>query len=370
MSFRRSLLEGVSYLAASCLSIKKAQYPENPKIFILRNNDLGDVLVLTPLLEALKKRFPKGELIVGVGPWARAILEGNPHVDQILPISAPWHNKQVCMAASHSLGALKAALQYLFFSPEMKALKALHCDIGIDVLGSPQGSWLMMKAGIPYRLGVHGYAGGHSACEASLIYREDLHVASFILGFAELLGEKILPEACPQLFLSEKELSDAEAYWPNPKGKKKRLLVGPGAGLENKRWPIESYAALVREIAQGGLWDVVICGAAADQALAEEIQKIYPEASDLCGRLSLRECFGLTALADLILCNSSMLLHSAAAFKRPTLLLLGPAFNSQAKHAKLWAYPPPCYILGKQTGTSFLPGPQEAYDYLKKCHLL
>ena len=47
-----------------------------------------------------------------------------------------------------------------FCSDEAKAIQSIGPEIGIDVLGSGFGALLLMRAQIPYRLGVRGYAGG------------------------------------------------------------------------------------------------------------------------------------------------------------------------------------------------------------------
>ena len=365
MSLKPLLLESAVCVSATVMGPSLNRYPVDPKIFVLRNNDLGDLLVATPLFEALRRRFPRSKIIVGVGPWAKDILLNNPYVDTILPIAGPWHNKQVCPYSWNSLQGLWMALRYIFSSKEVQALKAEKCDIGIDVLGSPQGALLMLKAKIPYRLGVHGYAGGHTACQKYLQYRTDDHVCALIQGFASLLGAEELADNRPQLFLTESEKSKGEIRWaPRDRGKK-RLLVGPGAGLEDKRWPIEHYVELLHKVLKDGDWEVIICGGKADYDLGEYIKVSVPAVRNLCGDLSLRETFAVTAAADIIFANASMLLHVAAAFKRPTLLLLGPGFESNRKHTILWGYPEPFMGLGRELDAPDLPGPEEAYALLK-----
>ncbi len=68
----------------------------SPKsIFVLRNNDIGDLLAVTPLFEALRRRFPAARLTAGVGDWNRDVLANNPYVTDVLPVNAPWNNKFV-----------------------------------------------------------------------------------------------------------------------------------------------------------------------------------------------------------------------------------------------------------------------------------
>ena len=72
------------------------------KFFILRNNDLGDVLVSTPLANGLRQAFPNSKISIGTGDWARPLLENNPHIDDIISCNAPWHNKQNCRFPANS----------------------------------------------------------------------------------------------------------------------------------------------------------------------------------------------------------------------------------------------------------------------------
>ena len=90
-------------------------------IFVLRNNDLGDLLGSTPMFEALKETWPTCQLAAGVGDWARPILENNPWVDEVLPVNAPWHNKAITKQ-----GVL-AGLQYALFSSEATPKRHRRC---------------------------------------------------------------------------------------------------------------------------------------------------------------------------------------------------------------------------------------------------
>jgi len=51
-----------------------------------------------------------------------------------------------------------------------------------------------------------------------------------------------------------------------------------------------------------------------------------------------------------VVASSSMLMHVAAAFARPTLVLLGPAFPSARQHQEQWGYPGICRSFGRETG--------------------
>lgn len=315
--------------------------PESPdSIFVLRNNDVGDVLAATPLFDALRRRFPAARIAAGVGSWSAPVLQGNPHVAETLKVEAPWFNKY-----TRDVGPV-GRLAYILRSPEIEEVRSRGFDVGIDVVGTAWGSLLLYRARIPYRLGVEGYAGGHTGVQASVRYDPGESVSRSSLRFAEALGATDLPEARPQLFLSAEEQEAGERLWSGGGGR--RIVVGPGGGLAVKLWPRERFAGLIRRLSELG--EVAVVGGPMERGLAEELAAGAPGARALPG-LGLRQTFALVAASHLVICNSSMLLHVAAAFRRPTVAALGPSFSSARQHQAQWGYPGTCVSLGREAGT-------------------
>jgi len=342
MSWKRIAIETVCQLA-SRFAPRAPCAPEKPRsIFILRNNDVGDLLVITPLFEALRRKFPQAKIIAGIGSWNFDVLRDNPSVDEILPLNAPWHNGQV------KPQNLPAALCYIAGSREAGALARRECDIGIDVLGSPQGSLLLMRAGIPWRLGVHGYAGGQSAVQQCVAFNGDEHVGRAALRLAELLGASDLPENRPQIYLPTQ---------PPPHD---AIVVAPGGGFAEKCWPVAYFEALLDCI---GPRRVVVIGGPRDSAAGASLARGRPHVEDRTARHTLRETFEFIAGASSVICNSSMAMHAAAAFRKPCLVLLGPHFQNAAQHAAQWAYPE-TRVLGPGPAHPGIWTPEEAWPIL------
>jgi heptosyltransferase-2 len=336
--------------------------PADPEsIFVLRNNDLGDLLVVTPLFAALRRRFPRAAIVAGVGSWSLEVLRGNPHLSEALAVDAPWFNKYT--AASGALGRLR----WISRSPAAAELARRRFAVGIDVLGSAWGSLLLLRAGIPWRLGVAGFAGGHRGVQQAIPFAPGEHVGRMALRFAERLGATELPEVRPQLFLTPEERAAGEARWSSPR-RGFRLAIGPGGGHPERCWPPASFAALVRELAGVPDLEIAIVGGPRERALAAELAAISPGIRAFPD-LGLRETFALTAAADGVICNSSLLLHAAAAFRRPTLALLGPAFPSARHHQAQWGYPGTCWSLGRESDHEEVTTPDQALAAVHE-HLL
>ena len=318
-------LESAVY-AASRLAARSAAAPAEPRsIFVLRNNDIGDLLIVTPLFEALRRRFPNADIVAGVGHWNLDVLRGNPHISEAIAIDAPWFNK-------YSGGGGIQPLRYLMASPQVADLSRRRFDVGIDVLGSAWGSLLLMRAGIPYRMGVTGYAGGHSGGSACVPFRADEHVGRMALRFAEHLGATDLPANRPQIYLSDGERAAGDRLWQS--GRAPRVLIAPGAGLESKRWERENFARLIELLPDHA--DIILTGSQSELPLLHGLaaRNARPVLTP-----SLREAFALVAAADVVFCNGSMMLHAAAAFSKPTVILSGPQSPAAAEHQAQWGYP-------------------------------
>ncbi|MGA2053569.1 MAG: glycosyltransferase family 9 protein, partial [Opitutales bacterium] len=350
MSWKRTFVNGVIGGLAAVAAPRRAASDSPASVFVLRNNDLGDVLTATPLFDALKRLWPKTRVLAGVGDWARPLLAHNPHVDEILSINAPWHNHVRARHPPNSLRGLADALRYLGSSPEVRALCQRRCAVGVDVLGSPPGTLLLLRAGIPRRVGVRGYAGGDRGCTDVIVYSENEYVGRSALRQAGALGlaEDRWPAARPQVFLPPEEQAAAEATW-QVAAPSRRLLVGLGGGYPAKCWPLSHVRALLETLTQNERPTVLLVGGPADRAAGAELAQGLPGVQNLAGTAGLRDTLALTASAGRVLCNSSFVMHAAAAFDRPTVVVLGPAYSSARAHAAQWSCNPNARVLGPES---------------------
>ncbi len=209
------------------------------------------MLVATPLLEALKTAFPKSKVSIGVGDWARPLLENNPHVDEVISCNAPWHNKQNCRFSANSPKTFFEGLLYVLFSKESRYISAKKFTHGIDVLGSRQGSWLMRRAKIPNRFGVKGYAGGDNWCTKYIDFKEERKVAEAGLEFLNLMDTKVEIDPRPTIYLTKNEVAEAEVAWGKKSESTKRIIIAPGGGFPEKCWGDQNFTELTNLLLKG-----------------------------------------------------------------------------------------------------------------------
>ena len=125
----------------------------------------------------------------------------------------------------------------------------------------------------------------------------------------------------PQLSIDNKNA----ASWLqklNIKPSEQVVALMPGAEFgPAKRWPVENYALIAKELIQSGS-KVLILGSSKEYTTADEIeQKSGVELFNLCGKTSLLDAVDILSCADLAISNDSGLMHIAAAVNIPQIVI-------------------------------------------------
>ncbi|HLP75600.1 MAG TPA: glycosyltransferase family 9 protein, partial [Candidatus Paceibacterota bacterium] len=118
----------------------------------------------------------------------------------------------------------------------------------------------------------------------------------------------------------------AELKQKFPVGTGRWIILQPGARWLNKRWPIEHFAELVKQMS-ARLTDVrfAILGGESDRELGAAIAKAEPQRClDLTGKITLPEMIECIRLSALMITNDTGPMHVAAALKKPVIGLFGP----------------------------------------------
>src|SRR5687768_10815330 len=106
------------------------------KILLVRLRLIGDVVFTTPLIRALRGRYPDAHLTYVVEPMAAPVVRGNPHLDELIVVP-----KRAGLARLRD--DLATALQ----------LRRHRFDLAIDLHGGPRGAWLTWASGAAMRIG-------------------------------------------------------------------------------------------------------------------------------------------------------------------------------------------------------------------------
>jgi ADP-heptose:LPS heptosyltransferase len=299
------------------LSLQKI-FPESPEnLFLLRTHAIGDVLLTTPVIRALKQFWPQSSLTMLVGEKSRPVLEGNPYIDRILSFPESWwfqHRFVQVGRLTRNLRRYPKDLLILFHASPLLHLWGLSLQAPVRVGFDNQGSGFSLTYKVPLATESQRYLG-------------DIN-----LDLVRILG---LPAGSPELdlFLTEPELQAVERFLPGKTAGRWLVGVAPGGGqnpLEQiavKQWPQELYANLLLELSAMYPITFILLGDRHDTqvaAIAAQVSQHGVQAMNLGGQTTLRELAAVIKHLDLLVTNDSSPLHLAVALKNPVVGLFGP----------------------------------------------
>lgn len=274
---------------------------EYHKILILQTAFLGDVILMTPLLRALKEIFPAARLDALLIPETAMILKYHPHVAGILTF-----NKR------------KIRNKIFSFIRLVFQIRKQRYDLAISIQSSWTSALLMRLGGVPNRLGF----SRQKLLTLSVPHTSGLHKIQKILRLLEPLTDKKF-DMQTELFWSEAEEERARQIIETYRSSHVHIVgIAPGSIWNTKRWLKEYYAELVKRLEQENI-QIILLGGRDDHELGEFIKQ-GTRAVNLAGSLTVLESAALIAKLDLMITNDSAPLHIANAVKTDVIAIFGP----------------------------------------------
>ncbi len=286
-------------------------FPESPEFLVIETGLIGELLVATPALRAIKKAYPTARVTVMARPGSAAVLVGNPAVDRLLPLSKDERGGFLgVMRLASWVRAKKFAAAFVLHTSFRSALVA--------AMGA-----VRVRAGLTHE--GRGFLLTHKAPRDYDAYRVDEH-----LRVLELVG--VPPDGTDLvLCLSDEERGEAaELLREAGVGSSGLPLVAlhPGAGNVNRRWAAESFAALGVKIAAAGRFEPVFFFGPADRELARTIAAHYERAGlaepPLVYPKNARVLGAAFERMAAVVANNSGPMHVAAAVAVTGVFLHGP----------------------------------------------
>jgi len=287
-----------------------------PDILIVRFSAIGDILLMTPLLRALRRRHPEARVTVLTKAVFAPLLAHNPRVTEVIG----WEE-------TRSLASLGRELKGRGFSHQL------------DLHGSLRSLALRRRIG-----GRWTTYPKHRLARAALIrakrdiYRDRRPTAERYFDAAR--GLDVAPdEGSLEMFLSRPTLGAAEQFLGERGiGAVRQLIaVAPGAAHFTKRWPLHHWTALVRRLVDAGN-DIVVVGGPEDGAVADTVAEAGGErAVSAAGRFDLPGSAAVLKRARALISGDTGVMHMATAVGTPVVALFGPTvepFGFFPYHAK------------------------------------
>ncbi len=304
-----------------------------PRILLIRPDHLGDLVLTTPVLYALKLHLPEATITMMVGPWSSEVVARHPAIDRLIPCPFPGFQRT----------PQKPLAPYILLFNVAQQLRRGHYDLAINL--RPDFWWgaaLLYLAQIPQRIG-YAIAPGTPFLTRALPFSPPEHATvsnlRLVSAALEVLGQPPLekpltPERYPLQFIPTAEehqwvivrLAQADISSDTP-----IVIIHPGTGASVKLWRVEAWSAIASALP--GLLTtsppprIILTGSTGERPMLAEIAQGMQEKTSpalLLTDMTVGQLAALLQRACLVLGVDSGPLHLAVAQGTPTLHIFGP----------------------------------------------
>lgn len=291
---------------------------ENILVIILKH--IGDVLVATPVLTALKTAHPTSRLSVLVNKGTEEMVTLNPLVDDVILLDrkrgTKWGDR------------FWAQLAFL------SVLRKKGFDLVLELSGGDRGAILGRVTGAKHRIGFapdkpKAFGRQHLLSRLVSLSPTTQHMVDYNLALVRSLGiepsdKKLTIAWSTQDSLHVEALLIHRGWEPG----QPFVVLHPTSRWLFKAWHAEGYAQLCDHIEQVHGISVVITSGPEEKerALVNEVLGLTgSHPIDLSGKLTLKQLASCIAMADLFIGVDSAPMHISAAVDTPAIALFGPS---------------------------------------------
>jgi len=309
--------------------------PPNARILVVKLAGIGDLLLATPALRALRESYPEARIDLLVTPESAGILNGWNVLDNIFVL-----NKYLF---DYPQQMLKHPRNLLKLRPLWHDLRDGHYDVVLLMhhltlpFGRLKHQMLMRATGAKWRVGLDNGHGWFLNVHVKDKGFGAMHEADYYLAIAEAVGATIQDKRLT-VPLSEDERQQARTILYENESfdtiTHPIIAMHPGSGGYStaRRWAPERFARLADTLYADTGGQLVLMGGPEEAELHQHImgmmQSDMPVRS-LAGRGSIKVAAAIVELVDLFVGNDSSLMHLAVTGGAPTVAIYGLT-NQQA----------------------------------------
>lgn len=268
---------------------------------------MGDILMTTPAVRALREGFPSARLVYAVEEPFRELVEGSPALDEVLVIPAHPDLKT--------------------FFGILRKIRRERFDAVLDFHGGPRAFQMALFSSAGIKIGYEVKYKGllYTRAVPRNALEGPVHSVVNHMKLSEALGAGAPPGRLEMVPATEKEAgqvrSSLEACGLREGG---YIVFHISAGNRFREWGLGHNRRLIRLLQQRTGTGVVLVGGPEDRAEAEIIRQSVPTVCSMAGDINLRQLHWLISRARLFVGPDSGPMHMAAATPTPIVALFGP----------------------------------------------
>jgi heptosyltransferase III len=292
------------------------------KLLVVRLRSIGDTVLATPSLFALRRFVPHAKIDILLEDWVAPVLDGSDLVDHVITI--PRHSN-----------AARARIA--------RELHRANYDVVYNLHGGTTATFLTRATGAKHRVGFTTYQysrlHNHAAPSPLEIWqRPMLHSVEQQLALIGWTGVPVTDRPATKLAVTaEAAASIARKLADNGIDESEAIaVIHPAAAFATKQWATENFAQIVEAVGARGFTPVAVV-APNEKPVLKSLKNSSSARVVGFDNLSLPEITALAARARLFVGNDSGIAHIAAAVGAPCVVVFG---SSNIAHWRPWTTKP------------------------------
>jgi len=286
------------------------------KVLLIRLRSIGDTVLATPSLAALKRFIPNARVDILVETWVAPVLEGHPKADNVITL------ERVGLPARARLA---------------RQIRAERYDVVYNLHGGTTATLLTRATGARHRVGYANYQyaqlHNHQAPSPLLLWgQQKTHSVEQQLALLGWTGVPVTDRPPTELAVTATAANavDDRLQAAGLNGKK-IALIHPAAAFATKQWAADRFARVVEYLAESGFASVAIAGPSEKEVLKSVIENC--SAKIVTFELTLPEVTALATRSRFFVGNDSGIAHIASAVGTPSVVIFG---SSNIAHWRPW----------------------------------
>lgn len=298
----------------------KIDWTKVQRVLVVRLRSIGDTVLATPSLIALRKFLPETEIDILLEDWVAPVLEGFDAVDNILTVGKDKRSR------------IETAWK----------IRRNAYDVVFNLHGGTTATFFVRASGAKYRVGLASYQYNflytHRAPSPVEFWQtEHAHSAEQQLGLLGFVGVPVADKPKSRLVITESARNSLEKkLLPITIHQSSFALIHPVAAFDTKQWATENFAR-VAEFLNAKNLQIIAVATKKERGVLEKLRAESKAPIEVFDDLTLPEITVLASRAKIFVGNDSGIAHIVAAVETPSVVIFG---SSNINHWRPWTKAP------------------------------
>jgi heptosyltransferase-3 len=286
------------------------------KVLLVRLRSIGDSVLTTPSILALRRFLPDAEIDILLEDWVAPVLAGHHALNRIVTLEGRSFSSRARVA---------------------REIRANRYDVVYNLHGGTTATFLTRATGARHRVGYATYQyaqlHNHIAPSPLLLWgQEKTHSAEQQLALLGWTGVPVTDRPATELSITQQAIESVDKHLEGAGlAAGKFAVIHPAAAFATKQWAAEKFARIAEFLAERGIPSVAVAAKHESELINEVIS--HSSTRIVSFSFALPEVVALASRARLFIGNDSGIAHIAAAVNTPSVVIFG---SSNIAHWRPW----------------------------------